>query len=435
LLALAALILATGAAQPVRLDDLPPPPPAPTEEGPILPFMDALAAAKAQSPDLEVAREHIVQAQINLDRAWDQIKPTLNAGLDYTRNSGSGLVTYGGITFSTIAVDSVQGNVTLAAPLFNGRVFPALGTARQLIDVARLNATQARRELLIQVAAAYLTGAGLRQLWAVSVRQALSTRDHAADAAARYEAGTIQRSAALRARIDVLRADEEVRRAQVAYAQSKSSVAQLLDRHDVAFELAEPPQGAPEVQGAFEQLLQKALGERPEMLIARANQDIAGRLKDDAWAMFLPSLNLNAAGRYNNYGDTNFTWAVTLALVVPLYDGGLRYAALKDADSKMREAKAQTRSQASRIEDELRRARLDLDGARALLIEAVQQVSLARETEALVRAQFEAGTASQVEVSDAVTALAQAEAGVVRERLNVQLAALRVSRAVGSFDL
>ena len=165
--------------------------------------------------------------------------------------------------------------------------------------------------------------------------------------------------------------------------------------------------------------------------------EIAARLKTDAWAQFLPTLAFNATGRYNNAADfagNHLTWALTLALTLPLYDGGLRYVALRDADSRTREARAQERSQATRIEDELRRARLDLDSAHALRTEADQALVYARENEQLVRAQFEAGTATQVEVSDAESALFQSEITAIEQRLAVQLAALRVAKAVGAFD-
>jgi outer membrane protein TolC len=109
--------------------------------------------------------------------------------------------------------------------------------------------------------------------------------------------------------------------------------------------------------------------------------------------------------------------------------------ALKDADSQLRQAKAQTRGQAARIEDELRRARLDLESARTLRDEAEATLLVSRENERLVRAQFDAGTASQVEVSDAVAALFQSESNVLQQRLSVQLAALRVAKAVGAFDV
>src|SRR4029077_2747381 len=100
--------------------------------------------------------------------------------------------------------------LTFAWNLFNLRAFPAIKTAYQQVDVARLSESQQRRELLLQVASTYYSGLALRELSQVSRRQALATRAHARDAQARYEAGMVQLSAALRARIDFLNADQEI---------------------------------------------------------------------------------------------------------------------------------------------------------------------------------------------------------------------------------
>ena len=241
----------------------------------------------------------------------------------------------------------------------------------------------------------------------------------------------------MRARIDVLRADEEARRAVNAYRSTKRQLAQLLDRRHTAFELETPPDPPGEVRGAFPDLIRRALRDRPEMAAAKANEEIAARLHTDAVLQFFPTLSANAAYRYNNVEDFSgrtLSWAVTIALTLPLYDGGLRYVALKDASSKEREARLSTRSQVARIEDELRRGQLDLESARALREEADQALVYARENEELVRAQFEAGTATQVEVSDAQAALFQSEATALEQKLAVQIAALRVARAVGAFQ-
>jgi len=183
------------------------------------------------------------------------------------------------------------------------------------------------------------------------------------------------------------------------------------------------------------------------MAASRANEEIAARLKTDAWAQFLPTVAVTANARYadpatsvrvepnGSFTNVAGTWAVAVALTLPLYDGGFRYVALKDADSQLRTARAQTRGEAARIEDELRRAQLDLDSARALRDEAEQTVSASRENERLIRAQFAAGTASQVEVSDAESALFQSESNVLQQRLSVEIAALRVAKAVGAFDV
>jgi len=424
--------------------DLPPPPMPPSPEGPPLSLAEALARARAASPDLAILRERVVQASLDVGRAWAQVKPILNLTASYTRNQDAPIRFVENPNGANPPVlleegsrNSVQGALALQVPLFNGRAFPAIATANQLVDVARLTEAEQRIELLLQVAATYYSGVQLRELFRVAFRQARTTRDHAIEAEARYEAGQIQRSAAVRARIDVLRADEESRRAVYAYLSTKSQLAQLLDRRDTAFELEAPRDPPPEVRGAFTEVLDRALRDRPEMAAARANEEIAARLTTDAVLQFFPTLSANGAYRYNNVEDFSgrtLTWAVTIALTLPLYDGGLRYVALKDAGSRQREARLRTRSQVTRIEDEVRRGQLDLESARALREEADHALVYARENEELVRAQFEAGTATQVEVSDAEAALFQSEATALEQRLAVQLAALRVARAVGAFQ-
>ncbi|MCA1825351.1 MAG: TolC family protein [Myxococcales bacterium] len=446
---LAALLLAQ-ILQPVRpvepparssiREPLPAPVPEAPPEGPVLPLAEALAQLRDRSPDLAVALERVTQAQNNVQRAWATVQPTLTATGTVTHNSYSGAY----IDYSRLSITSTGPNTQSAAINFNWNIFnyravPALQTAYQQVEVARLTETQQRRELLLDVASTYYAGLALKELAAVAARQAKATRDHAIEAQARYEAGLIQLSAALRARIDYLRADQETRRAQFNYAASRSQLAALLDRRDTAFELAPPAQPPEEIRGAFKDLIAKALEERPEMAAARANEEIAARLKTDAWAQFLPSLALTANARYNHPVAASTidasTWAFALTITLPIYDGGFRYVALKDADSQMRQARAQTRSEASRIEDELRRAQLDLESARALRDEAEQALAASRENERLVRAQFAAGTASQVEVSDAEAALFQSESTALQQRLSVQIAALRVAKAVGAFDL
>ena len=412
----------------------------PPPDGPVLPLPQALETARTQSPDLAVALERVQQAHNNTQRAWAAVQPTLSATASATHNSIGGVESIPTPPFVVEGSKNTQAaSLNFSWTLLNFRAFPALATAYQQVDVTRLDEIQQRRELLLQVSSTYYSGLALHELAQVSLRLAAATHAHALDAQARYEAGLIQLSSALRARIDYLNAHQEVRRAQFAYVSSKSQLAALLDLRDTAFELAPPVQPPEEVRGAYRDLIAKAIAERPEMAAARANEEIAARLKVDAWAQFAPTLAVTANARYN-HPATSFTgeagtWAVALAVTLPLYDGGFRYVALKDADSQIRQARAQTRSQAARIEDELRRALLDLESARALREEAEATLRASRENERLVRAQFDAGNTSQVEVSDAEAALFQGESNALQQRLAVELAGLRVAKAVGAFDV
>src|SRR5690606_21100222 len=99
----------------------------------------------------------------------------------------------------------------------------------------------------------------------------------------------------------------------------------------------------------------------------------------------------------------------------------------------LREARALKEQAERNTRDEVFRARLDLESARANRLKAEDSASLARESAALAELQFKAGMATYIEASDANTVLTQAEIGLLTERLNEQLAALRLLKAAGLF--
>jgi outer membrane protein TolC len=429
--------------EPPPLDPLPAPVEPPPPEGPLLSLAQALTRAREASPDLKVAREKVVQAQNNLSRAYSAFQPTLTANGSYARNSSAIPATYfdpagAPVNIETQKKDQLSGNLTGQINLFNARAFPALDTAKDQIDLSRQGESQTRRELLLDVAATYLTGVQQGELAAAAFRRAKAARDQARQAEARYQAGLLQRASAVRAQLDVINAEQTARQQIFAVKATRSQLAALIDRRDTAFELETPLAPPPEQRGELQELLDRALRDRPEMAAAALNEQIAARVRTDARAQFLPTLALNGQVRTSNGdlfpGQDRFPWAITLSLSLPLYDGGFRYAQLKDARSQEAQAAAQTRSQALKIEDELRRALLDLETARMLRDTSEQALRVSQENERLVRAQFEAGTSTQIEVSDAEASLFQAEATLLQARLGVQISALRLAKAVGAFD-
>jgi outer membrane protein TolC len=420
------------------LEPIPPAAEPPAPEGPPLTLAEALARAKDASPDLSVARERVIQSQNNLSRAWSAFQPTLTANGSYTRNSYESGFPFGNTVLVTQPANQLQGNLTGQIMLFNARAFPALDTAKDQIEINKLGETQLRRETLLNVAATYLLGLQQKELLSAAFRRSQASRDQLRQAQSRYEAGLLQKAAAVRAQLDAVSADQEARRQTFALQATKSQLATLLDRHDTAFELAAAPDLTVEQKGSFQELLKKALAERPEVASQKLSEQITARVRSDAWAQFWPTVNLNGVVRANNSdlfpGQDRLTWAVTLAVSLPLYDGGFRYTQLKDAASQERQAAAQTRTTTIRIEDELRRALLDLETARVLRDTSAQSLKVAQENERLARAQFEAGTSTQIEVSDAEASLYQAEAAALQQKLAVQLSALRLAKAVGAFE-
>ena len=181
----------------------------------------------------------------------------------------------------------------------------------------------------------------------------------------------------------------------------------------------------------------QAPGRRPDVLGARTTVE-AARAGENAYVLsYLPSVGFNGAYTYAN--TTGFTgrhdsWYFGFGATWTMLDGGLREANLREAAAKKREAEAAARGAEVRAKDEVRRALNDLESAQANRVKAEEQLRLARENGALVRTNFEAGVATYLEQSDAITAVLNAALQLINERLNAQLAVLRLERAAGLDD-
>jgi outer membrane protein TolC len=87
----------------------------------------------------------------------------------------------------------------------------------------------------------------------------------------------------------------------------------------------------------------------------------------------------------------------------------------------------------ARAREEVARYQLELQSALANRSKAQEAVELARESQRLTDVSFRAGVATYLEVADTNTTLTQAEVGLVAERLQASLAALRLLKTVGAF--
>ncbi|HCF58169.1 MAG TPA: TolC family protein [Myxococcales bacterium] len=444
----------------------------------VLTLEQVLQEAQANNPDLQVARARLEQAQLLSRKAWANYLPQISAGGSYTRNNAEAKLqmptgyyirqmpddSTGGPPFDPTKLPSAENPPGAASPyimfpsgyadmtiqgknqvgaqiqLQQALIVPALWPAIQSTYLAEkvvdLNVENARRELLFAVAQLYYGAATLKETVAVQKRLLANNEAHERDAKVRFEAGTVPKIQLVRAQIDTARAEQDVRRAENSYASAKVALATLLSRDDANFEVQAPEPPAPP-EGSPEDLVAKAASERLDVLAANKSIELAKKGKQGALAKYLPNLFLTGAYRWANvkgFTGESTSWNVGLALSWNLFDGGLREAELKEHDSKIVEAKAARRSAELKARDEVLRSIIDLESAQANRVKAEEQLKLAQENTQLVRVNFNAGVATQLDVSDASAMLAGAEMGVVAETLNAELAALRLAKAAGAFD-
>jgi multidrug efflux system outer membrane protein len=287
------------------------------------------------------------------------------------------------------------------------------------------------------VAQAYYGAAAQAQAVTVQERLVELNGARAKDTRVRFEAGTVTRVALLRAEQDLSRAEQDLIRAQNAAASARLVLATLLAFDDANFTVAPPPEPQVPPKADTDQLIERSLEARADVAAAKETVELARLGKRQVWFSYLPTLGVTGAARIVNtaaLGAPAESWAITFGASWTLWDGGLREANLSEASARIAESTANYRKAELTAREDVQRAQLDLQSALANRLKAEQTVELARESQRLIDVSFKAGMATYLEVADANTALSSAEIGLVSERLQAAVAALRLLRSVGAFE-
>jgi len=441
---------------------------------PALTLDQALKEAGERNPDLLAAQARLQQARQLSWKSWAGYLPHVSLAGAYTRhnveasvtvpldfhvrdfgtpqgpafdparpegtdNPHGGQTTYGLYPSEVVTAvlqkqDQLEAQLSVSQALVVPALWPAIANAYTAERAAASNAEATRRELLFGVAQVYYGTASLRSAIALQERLLALAHESEKKMAVRFRQGASSKLAVLRAQIERIRVEQDLRRAQNGYHSSRQALATLLDRAP-DFEVEQPaPPALPEDVAALQA---QALDRRPDVAAARAAEAQARGVREGAWYRYLPSLVGTATYRVaNTQGFTGRydSWALGLGLSWNIFDGGLREAEARESAAREAEAAAVRRGVENKARQELAQGLLDLDSARAGRAKAEEQVKLARESFQIANVSHQAGAATDLEVQEAQTALDGAENAAVAEALNTDLAALRVLAAAGAFD-
>jgi outer membrane protein len=408
--------------------------------GETLTLEQAFRAALLGSRDLEGARDRLVEAAIDLDRAWSTLRPNVVAVGALTRNDREVVFVQPDGT-ERVTQQLYQPGVSLSArqALFQGQALPTLRALRESQAATALQNERLRTEVLHAVATTFYSALALQDTVTVFERQLEDTARHLEVVEARFEVEATNRVDLLRAQIDQRSAAEDLRVAQASLASVKVALGTLIGRpHDEGDYRVVRPEAPPTEVLAADEAVATAYAERPDLAAVERQVVAADHLITAARMAFLPALDLNVSARYSPVisflRDDRFTWQATVNLTVPIYQGGLNRQRLESAHVRMRQAQRARDSLADRVRQEVLQARLDLETAAAQLERLEGTATLAEETLDLVRARYEAGVATSLEVTDATTRNFLTQAQVLRGRLDLEMAVLSLARAMGMFD-
>jgi outer membrane protein TolC len=422
---------------------------------PELTFEQAIELARKNNRTIKVDRANLAAAQTATETAWSALLPTISAQGKYTRNyvqvelgfpvpnpnvvKGPPGSPPNPDTPTTVVkqlllqpTNQLDGVVQATTPVIAPAAWAGLKSVEANVHAAEANFAAQESTLLVQVGESFLAAAGTDEL--VEARHSSVTVAHATlkDAQVRLAAGSVTKVDVDRAQFTVVRTEQQEREALTQREQAYRTLGTLLqDKGSFKVSTNFPTSPMPDPND-----VQMALKLRPEFraleMQAKASEQEANA-RAWQWAPTISAFGNARKFNYDNFHFDRYSWAVGGQIDWLIFDGGNRDALRHQANAQAAAAREQAAVFADRLRDDLANTSADLRTKQQGVQAAQQAVALSSESLELIRTQYTAGTATQLDLLQAQDALIAAQVALVQARFDVAASDLAFRYAAGTF--
>lgn len=328
-----------------------------------------------------------------------------------------------------------QADLSLNQPIFAwGRYYKSYQSAKLSLEAARKELDAAYNQLVLDVSEAFYRILLSLEFVKVSEQTVELVETQLKIAQNLFEAGASTN-------FDVLRAEVLLANAKSNLIRAKNGARVAMDvyKNVLNIDLGE----SVEVEGSLERpilefelerLIQLGLEKRPELHQLAFNEGAAKKQVDVAKTRSRPALSF-----FTNYQldhnerliEMNRVWNLGFALNVPIFDGLATRAAVKQAESGLKQTQLGKQQMTDAIELEVRSAYLNLLEAKTLINVQRETVAQAQESVRIANLRYENGMITSVELTDAQLALSQAEVNRLQSLHDYAVGLARLEKAIG----
>lgn len=427
------------------------------EQVPILTFQEAIVYALANNPTRAQARAALAASQARIGTARSQGGPQvgLNGGLTYDRNFGQ--PTFGnpgggggGNTdfFSSNGINQNAG-VSAQIPIYTGgRVKAGTRAAEALARVQAAQTLQVEQDIVYNTAVGYLAVLRADQLLDVAQSDLLVSQERLRVARVRFDAGAA-------ARLDVLRAentlaDSRLRRINAAnnVALTKANLNTQMGRAPetplrlISLETVEAPPETANTTAAINVPLEtlspqqlRAVAEKNRAALISSQEQINAALAnvDVAKAARKPSLSASLSGILRNPVTFlgRFALSAGLSVAQTLFDSGRAKSQIAEAQALLEQARRSQDVTRQQTAFQLEQQILNVDAAQRKLESTDAAILTAAEALRAAQIGYAAGIRTNVEVSDAQSALLSAKTDAINARFELANARAQLASSLG----
>jgi len=398
-----------------------------------LSLRDAMQAAINQNPTVRLFQERMMQAQDVADTRLGALLPNLSGGLSYSRRRFF-TSRFGGSATVTDPRDFYDARLFLTQNVFSLSLIQKWRAAKTGVEVAGFDAEVSRRDTMATVGLIYLET--LRAKAAVEARQAdvLLNKELLRLATERKTAGMATRLDVTRAKVQLENERQRLLAAEIAEGRATLNLIRAMGiSFDVELVLTDTLTLVPVPEQTIEEALRVARENRTELKAQKRRERLAALTLSSVTGERIPSIQ--ATGEVGMIGnqipDMLTTDGVAVLMTVPIFDGGQREGRISESRSLIRQEAINTQDIHYQITLEVRDALLTLNAAKQQVVVAEGSLELSLTELELARERFTVGVATNIEVTNAQTSVAQARDNVIQGLFNFNASRISLARAQG----
>ncbi len=400
-----------------------------------LSMRDAMQASVDNNPTVQIFKERVTQAEEQAFTQRGALLPNLSARVSGARRRLF-LGSFGG-RGGTIPRDFYDGRVALTQNLFSLSLIQRWRAARTNIEVAGLDSETQKMDTMALVALAYLEALRVKKSVKARLADVKLNNELLRLAMERKSVGMATKLDVTRAKVQLENEKQRLLIARNDYGSAKLNLSRGIGlSFDVQLILTDDLKLVPVTPQTVDDALQVAREHRVELKAQKKRERLAELTLSSVVMERVPSLtgtgDVGVIG--NQPGDALTTDNVQVLLSIPLFDGGQREGRISEQRSLLRLESIRTRDVEKQVGLEVRDALLTMESTQQQVAVAKEGLRLAFLELRLARRRFAVGLATNIEVTDAQTRVAQARDNLIEALFNFNASRVDLARAQGRLE-
>lgn len=398
---------------------------------PIYNLDDVWKIALTNNVNIKIAENQKYAAESGVTKAWGELFPKLDINFIGNYYDRAVSMDFEGTKFEIMPRLSYTFTGTVTQPIFTGgRIINGINLSRAARDISYSSEALTQEMVYFGVAAVYYQVKMLEKEVEILERSIELSKNELSKAQLRFDVGEVTKPAVLLADLTLKDTERKLIEQRGALENAKLNLV-FLTGINSDFQLAENNPVAEPV-GTKDELILRAMQQRPDMKISELSYDIADYQSNIAWGGLYPTIAVQA--QYLNQSavfPAQSYSSIGVVVSFPLFDGGKTYGAIGEARANATVAKLQIQNLRNQVTLEVGKAYDDLETIKKALETVKTQVSLAEENYQLNSSLYEVGDATALELAQALVAYDQAKITYSNLTYQKDLAVLNLKKAVG----